>query len=93
MLGTYEFRAFLVMHTHVPVVYVSVVDAIGKPPSGLLDGNFKWLGNFDECIAIKAMVNNSGAISFPYEGRYCLSSFKIKQLPPVVRTYSTHCEH
>ena len=81
------------IQTNEPVLSVSVVDAIGKPPSGLLDGNFKWLGNFDECIAITAMVNDSGAMSFPYEGRYCLSSFKIKQLPPVVRIDSTHCEH
>ena len=57
---------------------------MGKPPSGLMNGNLKWIGNFDECIAIKAMVNNSGEISFPYGGRYCVSSFELKQLPAVV---------
>ena len=52
-----------------------VVDAIGKPHTGLLEGDFTWLGSYDECVATEATVNVSGDITHPYRGRYCTSSF------------------
>ena len=42
-------------------------DAFFKPPAGLLDGNFNWLGAFDECINIH--VNEA---NFKTNGKYCL---------------------
>ncbi|XP_041462659.1 nose resistant to fluoxetine protein 6-like isoform X1 [Lytechinus variegatus] len=44
-----------------------VVDAIGKPQSGLMHGNLAWLGHFDECNSIP-------------DFNYCLSTLQI-QLP------------
>lgn len=33
---------------------ISVIDAWGKPPSGILHGRFKWPGEMNECSRIKA---------------------------------------
>lgn len=35
-------------------IYSVVVDAWGKPGTGLLTGNFKWIGEVNECIKVKA---------------------------------------
>ena len=50
---------------------------MGKPASGFMDGNLKWLGSYDECFAVEATVNNSGVITAPFTGRYCLTSFSV----------------
>ena len=41
----------------------SVLDSMGKPGSGILQGNFQWLGVFDQCKAVKAQG---------FAGQYCL---------------------
>ena len=56
-------------------LFVLVIDAMGKPHSGVLNGHLSWIGGFDECIAITAMVNTSNEISHPFKGRYCLATF------------------
>ena len=48
---------------------------MGKPHTGLLEGDLTWLGSYDECVATEAAVNISGEITHPYRGRYCTSSF------------------
>lgn len=35
-------------------VFVSVYDASVKIPVGLITGNYKQLGNFDECLSVKS---------------------------------------
>ena len=57
--------------------YISVIDAMGKPSSAILQGDFNWLGSYDECVGIQAYVNISGKIRSSYKGRYCTSSLKI----------------
>lgn len=57
--------------------YIAVLDAMGKPGSGFMGGNLKWLGSYDECFAVEATVNNSGVIISPFTGRYCLTSFSV----------------
>ena len=54
----------------------AVIDAMGKPPSGLLDYHTTWLGSYDECIGIEAAVNISGVTMSPYKGRYCKTVFQ-----------------
>ena len=63
------------------LVLFSVIDAFGKPPSGLLNYRLQWLGDYDECVKIEATVNRSGAVTVPYKGRYCKASFKIADVP------------
>ena len=67
----------------------SVIDAMGKPASGIMDGHLVWLGSYDECVAIEATVNTSGAVTHPYKGRYCKPSFKIGsgQVKPCYNVY------
>ncbi|XP_055327622.1 nose resistant to fluoxetine protein 6-like [Paramacrobiotus metropolitanus] len=47
------------------------LDASGKPEAGILQGNFQWLGSFDECRAIEAVTNNAT----DFRGKYCLAAF------------------
>ena len=55
-----------------------VVDAMGKPPSELLNYQLIWLGSYDECIAIRAQVNNTGGqLTNPFKGRYCAAAFPL----------------
>lgn len=46
---------------------MSVLDASGKPPSGILDGTLTDLGSFEECLEVKSVGNIS-----EFTGRYCL---------------------
>ena len=67
------------------MMLVSVVDAIGKPPSGLMNYRLLWLGDYDECVKIEASVNKSGVMTVPYKGRYCKASFKIAETPVMLQ--------
>ena len=59
-------------------IYLQVVDAMGKPPSELLDYQLTWLGSYDECVAIHAQVNNTyGQLTSPFKGRYCAAAFPL----------------
>ena len=50
----------------------SVIDAWGKIESGILEGNAKWLGNFDECLNITAGPDES--LPDGFKTRYCSSA-------------------
>ena len=28
------------------------LDSLGKPPTGILGGNIRWIGNYEECLRI-----------------------------------------
>jgi hypothetical protein len=49
-----------------------VIDARGKIPAGILEGNFMNLGNMEEYLAAKA-DEDSGT----FTGKYCLVTFHI----------------
>ena len=38
-----------------PAALTAVVDAFGKPRSGIMQGALAWPGNFDQCVGYKAM--------------------------------------
>ena len=42
-----------------------MLDAIGKPGSGLFEGNYFWPGSFSECAKMKNF-------------KYCLAGFDLK---------------
>ena len=44
---------------------IVVLDALGKPGSGLFKGNFFWPGSFSECEGMKKF-------------QYCLAGFSLK---------------
>jgi hypothetical protein len=44
-----------------------VIDAMGKPESGFAEGNLKWLGDYQECVGIKAVTDGKEL----FTGKYC----------------------
>ncbi|KAL3870229.1 hypothetical protein ACJMK2_038306 [Sinanodonta woodiana] len=66
---------------------IQFFDAIGKPESGILDGNLIWPGSYDECINTQAIVYlNASAqkgASYPYRGHYCTASIPLSFLQSV----------
>ena len=59
---------------------VTVLDALGKLPSGLLMGHLYWVGAYEECMAVRAdynytdnLHNSSDLFVEPrhFSGRYC----------------------
>ena len=60
---------------------VAVLDAFGKPGSNLMDYEIKWLGSYDECLAVKAKnqhntSNEMVANQEYFSGKYCTISVK-----------------
>uniref|UniRef100_A0AC34Q5X8 Nose resistant-to-fluoxetine protein N-terminal domain-containing protein n=1 Tax=Panagrolaimus sp. JU765 TaxID=591449 RepID=A0AC34Q5X8_9BILA len=45
------------------------IDSIGKMPSGISDGNYHWLGDYEQCLQLK-----SDKI---FDGHYCLVNFEV----------------
>ena len=67
---------------------------MGKPETSVLSGNFKWLGSYDECVDIRASINESGEITHPWKGQYCTTVFKLKPLGKVLLVYcQAICKH
>lgn len=53
-----------------------MLDSYSKPESGILEGNFKWLGDYSECIQLKAPLEpNSTAGNF--QGKYCTLALSV----------------
>ncbi|CAC5380350.1 unnamed protein product [Mytilus coruscus] len=50
---------------------MQMLDALGKPPAGLLGGKFAWIGDYDECIGIAAEE---------FHGEYCLAKFYVASI-------------
>ena len=55
---------------------LKVFDAWGKPlPSGLLNGNIFWLGNYEECINPLYQEQNRSFLPQPIDTQYCRRMF------------------
>ncbi|GFY77750.1 nose resistant to fluoxetine protein 6 [Trichonephila inaurata madagascariensis] len=56
---------------------IRMLDSYGKPESGILNGNLKWLGEYEECINIfvphKPNTNKGG-----FRGKYCILEIPVK---------------
>ena len=48
--------------------FLSVLDSIGKPESGILTGNYQWFGSFEQCNSITATERTTDEIEF--SGQY-----------------------
>lgn len=62
---------------------IRMVDAWGKLPSGILEGNFNGLGSYDECKKIDQNTEDVGHV----RGQYCLLAIPLK--PPIGRSSSS----
>ncbi len=53
---------------------IPVVDAMGKLPSGVLQGDVTWLGSFSACRSIHIPApNQSSNATDLFKGQYCLT--------------------
>ena len=43
--------------------FLSVLDSIGKPGSGILDGNYQWFGSYEQCNSITATEGTTDEIA------------------------------
>ncbi|KAF8796912.1 Nose resistant to fluoxetine protein 6 like protein [Argiope bruennichi] len=52
---------------------MKMLDSYGKPESGILLGNLRWLGDYDECVGIYAPAkgNQENITVGNFHGRYC----------------------
>lgn len=65
-----------------------MIDAAGKPPANILGGGFKWLGDYEECLAIKGDANKNN-ITYTFGGQYCMMSIvNPKAIPPILPAVS-----
>ncbi|KAL3870698.1 hypothetical protein ACJMK2_038742 [Sinanodonta woodiana] len=55
------------------------LDAIGKPPSGILDGHTVWLGSYDECVDANVLNNAT-----QFRGQYCLADIPMTGILPSI---------
>ena len=70
------------------VPYLVVLDAFGKPGSDLKNYQLKWLGSYEECIAVKAgeyhLTANGPELAEEYfSGKYCTVSILLEKGPLV----------
>jgi hypothetical protein len=63
----YEFPDFISMH---PIFkpFSAVLDAQAKIPSGVLNGNFLWPGNYEQCLSVRALGAKNESL---FRGKYC----------------------
>ncbi|ELT93751.1 hypothetical protein CAPTEDRAFT_212250 [Capitella teleta] len=47
---------------------LSMLDAQAKIPSGVLNGNFLWLGNYEQCLSVRALGVKNESL---FRGKYC----------------------
>ncbi len=43
-----------------------MIDSAGKPPSGIMDGNFQWLGSYEQCKSVSFENHFTD-----FKGEYC----------------------
>ncbi|CAK1578060.1 unnamed protein product [Parnassius mnemosyne] len=61
---------------------LNMLDATGKVPSGILQGNGIQLGNFDQCLGSQARVQLDTGSVVRVQGKYCLARIDLKAEHP-----------
>ncbi|CAH2243570.1 jg12881 [Pararge aegeria aegeria] len=61
---------------------LNMLDATAKIPSGLLQGNGIQLGDFDQCLGIRARVQLDTGSIVKIQGKYCLAMIDVKAEHP-----------
>jgi len=64
-------------------MFLTVFDATGKLPPGVVKGNLQWVGNYEECISTSRIpgVNDTRR---GFGSHYCPVGFTIANNPPTV---------
>lgn len=61
---------------------LNMLDATAKVPSGLLQGNGIQLGDFDQCLGVRARVQLDTGSVVKIQGKYCLAMIDVKAEQP-----------
>ncbi|CAH2091699.1 unnamed protein product [Euphydryas editha] len=61
---------------------LNMLDATAKIPSGLLQGNAIQLGDFDQCLGVRARVQLDTGSIVKIQGKYCLAMVDVKAEHP-----------
>lgn len=73
----------ILINSLIEILFV-VFDAMGKPGSGLLTYNFRFVGSWEECLSVQATAytNISGVLeeNHPFNGKYCITTFTFGQM-------------
>ncbi|XP_055947834.1 nose resistant to fluoxetine protein 6-like [Argiope bruennichi] len=56
---------------------MKMLDSYGKPGSGILQGNVRWLGDYDECLDIRAPPKENTDVG-NFRGKYCSLQIPLK---------------
>lgn len=67
---------------------MNVIDAQGKPPAGILQGNLFFLGSFQQCRSVRA----TGLARSPWNGEFCVAQLSTYESPrkPLPCINATH---
>lgn len=61
-----------------------MLDSFPKPESGILQGNFFWTGEYNECINVYAPAKESDSTTGNFHGQYCTVSYNIPLFNAVI---------
>nr|KAG5706680.1 hypothetical protein BaRGS_005750 [Batillaria attramentaria] len=64
---------------------VQMMDATGKPSSGVVTGNIQWPGAYEECLLVRALA--ADGVTSMFSGQYC--TFSILAIPVQVNHVSS----
>ena len=70
-------KTFVLFIAHFPHwLSLPVVDAFFKVPSGVLDGDFTWPGQYDECVEINEVFTDHQPynMTFLIRGKYFMAN-------------------
>ncbi|XP_071097623.1 nose resistant to fluoxetine protein 6-like [Haliotis cracherodii] len=61
---------------------LQMIDAAGKPGSGLLQFQLNFLGSYDECVAVRASETIRNVTKKIFKGKYCKASIPLQPNTP-----------
>ncbi|KAK7497005.1 hypothetical protein BaRGS_00011741 [Batillaria attramentaria] len=70
---------FAAMNLNLPWA-VQMMDATGKPSSGVVTGNIQWPGAYEECLLVRALA--ADGVTSMFSGQYCTFSITTKPESP-----------
>lgn len=59
---------------------IAVIDAVGKPPTGLVEGKLHWIGSYEYCEQISVQYNYTNFTYIEprqFMAKYCRLKFDI----------------
>uniref|UniRef100_A0A914XME0 Nose resistant-to-fluoxetine protein N-terminal domain-containing protein n=1 Tax=Plectus sambesii TaxID=2011161 RepID=A0A914XME0_9BILA len=58
---------------------IKLLDSMGKLPAGLTEGNFLWLGDYEQCTQLTAPIEMPNERARQFNGQYCKANLGLPQ--------------